>query len=90
MDKFHFPNPSPLHSNLAERNLGTEGERSKAQWHKLLIPAPGSQRQIGLCELESSPIYIVSLRTAQRDSVSKEERKKERKKERPLTDLSRA
>lgn len=60
--------------------MGTEGERSKAQWHKLLIPAPGRQRQIGLCELESSPIYIVSLRTAQRDSVSKEERKKERKK----------
>jgi hypothetical protein len=71
-------------------------KKGKAGWWRLtpLIPTPGRQRQVDLCEFKASLVYRVNSRTARatlRNPVSKtnkQERKKGRKKQKVCTDSS--
>jgi hypothetical protein len=50
---------------MVEKSIG----HSQAWWQMPLIPAFWSQRQVDLCELEASLIYIVSFGIARAKSV---------------------
>lgn len=58
-----------------------KNEWSQAQWLRPLIPALERQEQADFCDLESSPVYIVSSRTVSKSFIERCCLQKEREKE---------